>query len=123
MISEDMTGEATMTDADQEIVRAFRRQAQLVRKALAALNGEQSGTPGLRMVDGYIEIDKWLERYRRLCVPVRRTFLDHDKASFRQSSMILTHHDNPTLRARAQDASNTYEGVMSQLARETVLGG
>ena len=123
MISEDMMGEATMTDADHEIVRAFRRQAQLVRKALAALNGEQSGTPGLRMVDGYIEIDKWLERYRRLCIPVRRTFLDHDKASFRQSSTILTRHDDSTLRTRALEASHTYEGVMSQLARETVLGG
>ena len=113
-----------MTDGDQETVRAFRRQAQLVRKALVGLDaGAQSDTPGLRMVDGYIEIDKWLERYRRLCVPVRRTFLDHDKASFRQSSTILTRHDDPALRARAREASERYEGVMSQLGRETVLGG
>jgi hypothetical protein len=113
-----------MTDDDQEIVRAFRRQAQLVRKALVGLSrSEQEDTPGLRMVDGYIEIDKWLERYRRLCVPVRRTFLDHDKASFRQSSTILTRHEDAALRSRAQEASATYENVMSQLARETVLGG
>jgi hypothetical protein len=115
-----MWNEFGMTDGDQETVRAFRRQAQLVRKALAGLNEE---APGRRMVDGYIEIDKWLDRYRRLCVPVRRTFLDHDKASFRQSSAILTRHDDPTLRARAQQASDAYETVMSQLGRETVLGG
>lgn len=113
-----------MNDGDQEIVRAFRRQAQLVRKALVGINlGEHSDAPGLRMVDGYIEIDKWLERYRRLCIPVRRTFLDHDKASFRQSSTILTRHEDPALQSRAREASETYEGVMSQLGRETVLGG
>ena len=112
-----------MTDSDQEIVRAFRRQAQLVRKALVGLSSEKEDTPELRMVDGYIEIDRWLERYRRLCVPVRRTFLDHDKASFRQSSTILMRHGDPALRSRAQEASASYESVMSQLARETVLGG
>src|SRR5262245_47002412 len=113
-----------MTDGDQEIVRAFRRQAQLVRKALVGLNtGAQHDTPGLPIVDGYIEIDKWLEGYRRLCVPVRRTFLDHDKASSRQSSTILARHDDAALRARAKEASDRYEGVMSQLGRETVLGG
>ena len=94
-----------MTDSDQEIVRAFRRQAQLVRKALVGLSSEKEDTPELRMVDGYIEIDRWLERYRRLCVPVRRTFLDHDKASFRQSSTILMRHGDPALRSRAQEAS------------------
>jgi hypothetical protein len=109
-----------MTSGDQETVRAFRRQAQLVRKALAGLNEE---APGRRMVDGYIEIERWLERYRRLCVPVRRTFLDHDKASFRQSAAALKRHEDPGLRARAQQAGEAYEAVMTQLARETVLGG
>jgi hypothetical protein len=115
-----MWNDPGMTSGDQETVRAFRRQAQLVRKALAGLNEE---APGRRMVDGYIEIDRWLERYRRLCVPVRRTFLDHDKASFRQSAAVLTRHEEADLRARAQHASGSYEAVMGQLARETVLGG
>ena len=43
-----------MTADDQEIVRAFRRQAQDARKAVAALD-ETSG--GLRMADGYIEVN------------------------------------------------------------------
>lgn len=109
-----------MDPADQEIVRTFRRQAQDVRKALAALSDQPAGR---RMVDGYIEVERWLERYRQLCVPVRRTFLDHDKASFRKSSAILGRSDDPALRARAEQASAAYEDVMSQLARETVLGG
>lgn len=109
-----------MDPDDQEVVRAFRRQAHDVRRALAALADQPSG---LRMVDGYIEVERWLERYRRLCVPVRRTFLDHDKASFRKSSAILRRVQNAGLRARAEAATGAYEDVMAQLARETVLGG
>lgn len=109
-----------MDPAGQEVVRAFRRQAQDVRRALEALDEQPSGR---RMVDGYIEVDRWLERYRRLCVPVRRTFLDHDKASFRKSAAVLTHLDDARLREAAEEASRDYEAVMAQLARETVLGG
>ena len=109
-----------MDQADQEVVRAFRRQAQDARKALAALAEQPAGR---RMVDGYIEVERWLERYRQLCVPVRRTFLDHDKASFRKSSAVLRRSDDPALRARAEQAGAAYEDVMAQLARETVLGG
>jgi len=105
---------------EQEVVRAFRRQAQDVRRALAALADQPSGR---RMVDGYIEVERWLERYRRLCVPVRRTFLDHDKASFRKSSAILRQVEDAGLRARAEAATGVYEGVIAQLGRETVLGG
>jgi hypothetical protein len=110
-----------MTPGEQEAVRAFRRQAQDVRRALAALGGEQ--TSGRRMVDGYIEIDRWLERYRRLCVPVRRTFLPHDKASFKQSSAILRALADTELRRAADGASAAYQAVMEELGRETVLGG
>jgi hypothetical protein len=109
-----------MVPDEQEVVRAFRRQAHDVRRALAALGEQPSGR---RMVDGYIEVERWLERYRRLCVPVRRTFLDHDKASFRKSSAILRRVDDAGLRARAEEATRVYEDVMAQLAREIVLGG
>jgi len=109
-----------MDPGEREIVRTFRRQAQDVRRALEALDEQPSGR---RMVDGYIEVDRWLERYRRLCVPIRRTFLDHDKASFRKSAAILGRLDDGALRAAAGDASRAYEDVMAQLARETVLGG
>jgi hypothetical protein len=109
-----------MTPADQEIVRAFRRQAQDVRKALASLNDQGTAR---RMVDGYIEIDRWLERYRQLCIPVRRTFLEHDKASFRKSAAILCVSGAADVRTAAETASRAYEDVMAQLARETVLGG
>jgi len=105
---------------EQEVVRAFRRQAHDVRRALAALADQPSGR---RMVDGYIEVERWLERYRRLCVPMRRTFLDHDKASFRKSSAILRQVEDAGLRARAEAATGVYEGIMAQLGRETVLGG
>lgn len=109
-----------MTPAEQEVVRAFRRQAQDIRRALGALGDQPAGR---RMVDGYIEVDQWLERYRRLCIPVRRTFLPHDKASFRQSSAILCALADPDLRRRAEAAAAAHRTVMEQLARETVLGG
>jgi hypothetical protein len=109
-----------MHPADQETLRAFRRQAHEARRALAALGGQPSGR---RMVNGYIEVEHWLDRYRRLCVPVRRTFLDHDKASFRKSSAILRRTGDDSLRTRAEDAARAYDEVMAQLARETVLGG
>lgn len=91
-----------MTADDEEIVRAYRRQAQDARKAVAALD-ETGG--GLRMADGYIEVAQWLERYRLLCVPVRRTFLESDKASFRRSAAILRAHPDEPIRARAVAAS------------------
>ena len=109
-----------MDTADQEIVRAFRRQAHDIRQALATLSVQPAGR---RMVDGYIEVEHWIERYRRLCVPVRRTFLDHDKASFRRTCEVLERVEDHGLRARAEDAARAYEDLMTQLARETVLGG
>ena len=110
-----------MTPSEQESVRAFRRQAQDVRRALAALSADQGASR--RMVDGYIEVDRWLERYRQLCVPVRRTFLPHDKASFRQSSSILRELPDPELRRAAETAAAAYQAVMLDLGKETVLGG
>ena len=109
-----------MNAEDQELVRAFRRQAQDARKAVAALDGTAGG---LRMADGYIEIEQWLERYRLLCVPVRRTFLEHDKASFRRSAAILCAHPDDTVRLRAIGASETYETTMAELSQEVVFGG
>jgi hypothetical protein len=110
-----------MTPAEQEVVRAFRRQAQDARRALGALSADHSS--GRRMVDGYIEVDRWLERYRRLCVPVRRTFLPHDKASFRQSASILRALADLELRGAADAATAAYQAVMEELGKEAVLGG
>ena len=109
-----------LTAEDQEIVRAFRRQAQDARKAVAALD-ETSG--GLRMADGYIEVAQWLERYRLLCVPVRRTYLESDKASFRRSAALLRQHPDEAVRRRVIDASDAYEATMAELAQEIVFGG
>jgi hypothetical protein len=109
-----------MNAEDEETVRAFRRQAEEARKAVAALE-EASG--GLRMADGYIEVAQWLERYRLLCVPVRRTFLEHDKASFRRSAAILCRHLDGAVALGAQAASESYEVVMAELAQEVVFGG
>jgi hypothetical protein len=109
-----------MNAEEQEVVRAFRRQAQDARKAMSAL--DKSGG-GLRMADGYIEIPEWLEQYRLLCVPVRRTFLETDKASFRSSAAILCEHPDPAVRLRAVQASETYEEVMGELDGEVVFGG
>jgi hypothetical protein len=109
-----------MEPGDQEVVRAFRRQAQDVRKALAVL---REAAPGRRMVNGYIEVERWLDRYRSLCVPVRRAFLDHDKASFRRSAAILCGLENPDLRSRAEAAGRQDQELSAQLDREAVLGG
>ena len=109
-----------MTAANDEVVRAFRRQAEDARKAVAAL--EQT-TGGMRMADGYIEVAQWLERYRLLCVPVRRTLLEHDKASFRRSAALLCKHEDGTIRARAVAASSAYEAIIAELEQEIGLGG
>lgn len=110
-----------MTGDEQEVVRAFRRQAQDARVAVAALDEEVGG--GLRMADGYIEVAQWLERYRLLCVPVRRTFLESDKASFRRSAAILTAHEDAAVREPALAASRAYEHTMSEMSQEVVFGG
>ena len=109
-----------MTAADEEVVRAFRRQAEDARKAVAALE-QTSG--GMRMADGYIEVAQWLERYRLLCVPVRRTLLLHDKASFRRSAALLCKHEDESIRAHAIAASAAYEAIIAELEQEIGLGG
>jgi hypothetical protein len=109
-----------MTAADEEVVRAFRRQAEDARKAVAALE-QTSG--GLRMSDGYIEVAQWIERYRLLCVPVRRTLLEHDKASFRRSAAVLREHEQEPIRTRAEAASTAYEAIMTELGQDVGLGG
>jgi hypothetical protein len=75
------------------------------------------------MADGYIEVAQWLERYRLLCVPVRRTFLESDKASFRRSAAILARSDDRAVRERAAAASETYEQTMAEMAQPVTFGG
>jgi hypothetical protein len=108
------------TPSDAETVRAFRRQAADVRRALSAQNPEAKP---LRIVGGYIEAEGWLQETRRLCVPIRRIHLPHDKASFERSCRILAQHTDPEIATGATAAGAAYRGILDELDVQTILGG
>ena len=81
--------EMALSPADAETLRAFRRNAVHVRKALDTLKAQErgggtaDGRSGVRVIDGYIQEEGWVERYRRVSTPVRRAAMENDKASAR----------------------------------------
>jgi len=107
------------TPSDAEIVRAFRRQAADVRRALRAQDPEAGP---LRVVGGYIEAEGWLQKTRLLCVPIRRIHLPHDKASFERSCRILSEHPDAELAAQARAAGAAYRTIRDELEVQTTLG-
>jgi hypothetical protein len=109
-----------VSPSDAEVVRAFRRQAADVRRALSA-PGPASAP--LEVVGGYIQAEGWLQQTRRLSVPIRRIHLPHDKASFLRSCQILERHDDPAVAAGARAAGEAYRALLAELEIQTTLGG
>jgi hypothetical protein len=109
-----------VSSSDAEVVRAFRRQAADVRRALSAASAESAP---LRVVGGYIETEGWLRQTRRLSVPIRRIHLPHDKASFPRSCQILERHDDEAIAAGARAAGDAYRAFLAELEIQTTLGG
>jgi hypothetical protein len=103
-----------------DLVRAFRRQAADLRRAL-----RQSAAAGgpLRMVDGYLESKGWLAQMRRLAIPIRRTWLVTDKASFIRSAQALQEDEDADVRRRAAATGGKYDAILAELATQATLGG
>jgi hypothetical protein len=108
-----------VSPSDAEVVRAFRRQAAEVRRALSA----PRPAAALEVVGGYIQAEGWLQRTRRLSVPIRRIHLPHDKASFLRSCQILERYDDPAVAAGARTAGEAYRALLAELEVQTTLGG
>lgn len=109
-----------VSPSDGEVVRAFRRQAADVRRALGA--SDRASAP-LKVVGGYIQAEGWLQQTRRLSVPIRRIHLPHDKASFLRSCQILERDDDPAIAAGARAAGDAYRAFLAELEVQTTLGG
>lgn len=109
-----------LTSSDAEIVRAFRRQAADVRRARTR---PPAPAAPLKVVGGYIEADGWIHQTRRLCVPIRRVHLPHDKASFISSCRLLMQHDDDEIAEGARVAGGAYRAILDELEVETILGG
>lgn len=79
---------------DVEAVKAFRRNAVHVRKALDEL---RHGTAKAGVERGYSEDTGLMERYKRLSIPVRRALNAADRASFQQALDTITsaQHTDP----------------------------
>ena len=105
---------------DTETLRAFRRNAVHVRNALRTL--QEEATKSVRVVDGYIQEEGWVERYRRLSTPVRRAAMDTDKASLRRTLAILEHAEPDTDGAVAR-ARQTCDQLQADLDSTVGLGG
>ena len=110
-----------LTTPDAEIVRAFRRNAVHVRNALRVLQDEER--KGVRVVDGYIQEEGWVERYRRVSTPVRRAAMENDKASLQRTLAILERAEGPDAVAAVAGARHTFDQVQAELDSVVSLGG
>ncbi|MDQ3171367.1 MAG: hypothetical protein M3Q55_14625 [Acidobacteriota bacterium] len=116
----------SLTPADTETLRAFRRNAVHVRNALRVLQEQVSGTDGrspVRVIDGYIQEDGWVERYRRVSTPVRRAAMDNDKASLRRTLAILERAASVEADGAIAEARRTFDQVQAELDSIVSLGG
>jgi hypothetical protein len=128
-----------LSAADAETVRAFRRNAVHVRNALRTLAGEQGaaaeaadgrqngttsdGRKAVRVIDGYIQEEGWVERYRRVSTPVRRAAMDNDKASLRRTLAILERDGGDEAPALVEAARRSFSEVQAELDSTVSLGG
>lgn len=119
---------------DAEIVRAFRRNAVHVRNALAKLQEEEreqaqkglqtsDGRKGIRVIDGYIQEEGWLDRYRRLSTPIRRAAMETDKASLRRTLAALESGAEPAAADALRIARDAIDQVQAELDSTVGLGG
>lgn len=107
--------------SDAEIVRAFRRNAVHVRKALDTLKAQEQ--QGVRVVDGYIQEVGWVERYRRVSTPVRRAAMENDKASLRRTLAALERAAEPAAAEALAHARDKVAEVQAELDSVVGLGG
>ena len=110
-----------LTPADTETLRAFRRNAVHVRNALRVLQDEER--KGVRVVDGYIQEDGWVERYRRVSTPVRRAAMENDKASLQRTLVILERAESAEAAEAVAGARRTFDQVQAELDSVVGLGG
>jgi hypothetical protein len=106
---------------DAEIVRAFRRNAVHVRGALRLVREAEAG--GVRVVDGYIQEQGWMERYRRLSTPIRRAATDTDKASLRRTLATLEQARLPEAGSALENARAAIDDMQAELDSTVGLGG
>jgi hypothetical protein len=104
-----------------EILRAFRRNAVHVRNALRTL--KETDASALRVVDGYIQEQGWMDRYRRLSTPVRRAATDSDKASLRRALAALEQAAGGEVAETLARARGTIARVQAELDATVLLGG
>ena len=113
----------SLTPADTETLRAFRRNAVHVRNALRVLQEQSTDRPGVRVIDGYIQEEGWVERYRRVSTPVRRAAMENDKASLRRTLAILERAAGDTPSSVLDAARATFAAVQAELDSSVSLGG
>lgn len=114
-----------LSPQDAEVVRAFRRNAVHVRNALARLQQEQQeeAKRGVRVIDGYIQEEGWLDRYRRLSTPIRRAAMESDKASLRRTLALLTASADDKAASALAAATRAVDEVQAELDSTVGLGG
>ncbi len=119
--------EMALSSPDTETLRAFRRNAVHVRNALRVLQEQsadaQDDRSAVRVIDGYIQEDGWVERYRRVSTPVRRAAMNNDKASLRRTLAILEREAGETPSPALAAARETFTAVQTELESNVSLGG
>jgi hypothetical protein len=76
------------------------------------------------MVDGYVDLEGWLERIRPLCIPIRRLVLEHEAAYLgRVAGVLLREADPSTLGDQRDVVAAKCDAVFQELHAVSRLGG
>jgi hypothetical protein len=92
-----------------------------VRAALQLV--QEAEASGVRVVDGYIQEQGWMERYRRLSTPIRRAASDSDKASLRRTLAALEHAAVAEAAGALDTARVAIDQIQAELDSTVGLGG
>ncbi len=112
-----MTG-TFLTNTERSNLRIFRSLAAEVR---AAFYTDRTDFAGLRIVDGYIQSDKNLERVRNLCVPVRRTYLKTDPVNFNRILDVVCRTGREQIHERSVALVREFEPIREELESASIL--
>ena len=117
MVVETATG-THLTPTQQANLRIFRQVAGELRSALAM---ERGASDEFKIINGYIESEAETARIRKLCVPVRRSFLASDPVNFNRILDVVKTSSRDEIRERAVALGGEYQPIREEVESVSIL--
>jgi hypothetical protein len=117
MVVETATG-THLTPTQQANLRIFRQVAAELRAALAM---ERGPSDEFKIINGYIESEAETARIRKLCVPVRRSFLASDPVNFNRILDVVKTSSREGIHQRAVILEGEYQPIRDEVESVSIL--